>query len=233
MNDTNDTTRIIPAEQVQGCEAWQMPVLEGVEQPVSVVGRQKRRPARPQDPFAGPMTASKAQAIQEQAHQEGVDKGYQAGLQQAETEINQLKAQLNHLMGQLIQPLQEQQHELEQALVHLAGGMARALIKNLPHIDEQAMLSVARQALAELPEGSENIRLLVHPRDAELLTSVARQHNEDWQIISDPSLLSGGCIIKSKHSFVDFTLEARFQLLLDQMLEQQLGVDQDSAGEPG
>lgn len=225
MTDNAEQPPLIPAEQVQNCEAWQMPMLQAVGDPVSVQGRQKRRPARPDDPFSGPMTASKAQAIQEQAHQEGVEKGYQAGLQQAEAEVNQMKAQLNHLMGQLIHPLQEQQHELEQALVQLAGGMARALIKNLPQIDEQAMLNLARQALAELPEGSENIRILVHPNDAEMLKSAASQQHEDWQIIADPSLVSGGCVVKSQHSFVDFTLDTRFHLMLEEMLGQQLGTE--------
>jgi len=163
MTEHNEQPDLIPAEDVQNCEAWQMPVLEAVGEPVSVGGKQKRRTAQPEDPFAGPMTASKAQLIQDQAYQEGLELGRQAGLKQAETEINQTKAQLNHLMGQMIHPLQEQQHELEQALVHLASGMARAMIKNLPQIDEQVMLSVARQALAELPEGSENIRLWCIP----------------------------------------------------------------------
>ena len=180
----------------------------------------------------GPMTASKAQAIQDQAHQEGVEQGYQAGLQQAEAEINQMKAQLNHLMGQLIHPLQEQQHELEQALVQLAGGMAQALIKNLPQIDEQSMLNLARQALAELPEGSENIRILVHPNDVEMLKSAASQQHEEWQIIADPSLVSGGCIVKSQYSFVDFTLDTRFHLMLEDMLGQQFASKPPAPEEP-
>lgn len=223
MTENSEQPPLIPAEQVQNCEAWQMPVLEAAGDPVSVQGRQKRRPARPEDPFSGPMTASKAQAIQEQAYQEGVEKGYQAGLQQAQVEINQMKAQLNHLMGQLIHPLQEQQHELEQALVQLAGSMAKTLIRSLPVVDEQAMLDLARQALAELPEGSENIQILVHPNDAELLRSA--QQADDWQIVADPSLVSGGCLVKSKHSFVDFTLDTRFQLMLEKMFAQRLGTE--------
>jgi len=221
MTQNNEQPDLIPAEQVQNCEAWQMPVLEAVGEPVSTGAKQKRRTTRSDDPFAGPMTASKAQLIQEQAYQEGLELGRQAGLQQAEAEINQTKAQLNHLMGQMIHPLQEQQHELEQALVHLSSGMARALIKNLPQIDEQVMLSVARQALAELPEGSENIRLVVHPNDAEMLMDAARQQGESWQVIADASLVSGGCIVKSQHSFVDFTLDTRFQLMLEDMMGQQ------------
>ena len=125
------------------------------------------------------------------------------------------------------------QHELEQALVHLSSGMARALIKNLPQIDEQVMLAVARQALAELPDGSENIQLLVHPNDAEVLLDAARQQGESWQIVADASLVSGGCIVKSQHSFVDFTLDTRFQLMLEEMLGQQLsGGPAASADQP-
>lgn len=222
MIENKEQSDLIPAEQVQNYEAWQMPELEAVGEPISATGKQKRRLISADDPFAGPMTASKAQLIQDQAYQEGLELGRQTGLQQAQAEINQTKAQLNHLMGQMINPLQEQQHELEQALVHLASGMARALIKNLPQIDEQVMLTVARQALAELPEGSENIRLIVHPNDAQVLKNIASDEGENWQVIADASLVSGGCIVKTQHSFVDFTLDTRFQLLLERMMEQQL-----------
>lgn len=232
MKENSEHLALIPAEQAKNCEAWQMPVLEGIGDPVSVGGHQKRRSIRPEDPFSGPMTASKAQAIQEQAYQEGLEKGHQSGLQRAAAEMTQMKAQLNHLMGQLIHPLQEQQHELEQALVQLAGGMARALIKNLPQIDEQVMLDLARQALAELPQGSENISILVHPNDAEALISAAKLQNETWQIIADPSLVSGGCIVKSQYSFVDFTLDTRFHRLLEEMLAQQLPGQQATPGDP-
>ncbi|EGG98316.1 hypothetical protein imdm_175 [gamma proteobacterium IMCC2047] len=228
MSDESDIPAVMPAEQARQCEAWQMPELEPVGELVQLGGKPKRRSIpeshrKPVDPFAGPMTASKAQAIQEQAYQEGLELGRQAGMQQAEAEINQMKAQINHLMGQMIHPLQQQQQELELALVHLSAGMARALIKNLPQVDEQAMLGIARQALAELPEGSENIRIMVHPNDVDLLTSAAQAQGENWQIIADPSLVSGGCMIRSQHSFVDFTLDTRFQLMLEDMLGQKLG----------
>lgn len=226
MSENKDRPGVIPAEQAQHCEAWQMPELEVVGELLQLGGKPKRRTlnssAKPVNPFEGPMTASKAQAIQEQAYQEGLELGRQAGLQQAEAEVNQMKAQINHLMGQMIHPLQQQQQELELALVHLSAGMARALIKNLPQIDEQVMLNIARQALAELPEGSENIRIMVHPSDVEVLTDAARQQGESWQVLADPSLVSGGCIIRSQHSFVDFTLDTRFQLMLEKMLGQQL-----------
>jgi len=226
MKESNEQPSLIPAEEVRNCEAWQMPVLESVGDPVSAGGPQKRGKTRSEPPFSGPMTASKVQMIQEQAYQEGLElgreAGREAGLQQAQAEINQTKAQLNHLMGQMIHPLQQQQQELEQALVHLSAGMARALIKSLPKIDEQVMLNIARQALAELPEGSENIRIMVHPSDVSMLVDAARQQGEEWQVLADPSLASGGCIIRSQHSFVDFTLDTRFQLMLEEMLGQQL-----------
>jgi len=226
--EKNNSPGVMPTEEAQHCEAWQMPVLEAVGELLQLGGKAKRRTsnigssAKPADPFAGPMTASKAQAIQDQAYQEGLKLGRQAGLQQAEAEMNQMKTKINHLMGQMVHPLQQQQEELEQALVHLSAGMARALIKNLPQVDEQVMLNIARQALAELPEGSENIRIMVHPADVAILADAARQQGEEWQIQADPSLVSGGCIIRSQHSFVDFTLDTRFQLMLEKMLGQQL-----------
>ena len=36
MNENNKQPNLIPAEEVQNCEAWQMPVLEAVGEPVSV-----------------------------------------------------------------------------------------------------------------------------------------------------------------------------------------------------
>lgn len=234
MTENNEAPAVLSAEEAAACETWQMPQLEVVGELVQVAGKQKQkhREHRQSDPFAGPMTASKAQAIQEQAYQEGLELGRQAGLQQAEAEVNQLKAQMNHLMGQMVHPLQQQQAELEQALVHLSAGMAKALIKTLPQVDEQVMLGIARQALAELPDGHDNIRIMVHPSDADVLVDAARSQGESWQIVADPSMVSGGCVIRSEHSFVDFTLETRFQLMLEEMFRGQLGHSSGIAPEP-
>lgn len=237
-----DKVKPIAAEQLTECEPWQMPVLETTGNLVSATGKgrgrtnQSRGGALPVEP----LTASKIEALRQQAYQEGLEQGkqegYQAGMQQAEAEIKDTMGRLNRIMGQLIHPLAEQEAQLEQALVRLTQAVAQSVVKHQIEVDVERILKVINQALSQLPDASQHIRIIVHPNDAELIAGASPSQAQDWQIVADASLVSGGCIVKTEHSYVDFTLEQQFQLTVDQMVRQQFQVaasTTDLTGNPG
>lgn len=219
--EANEKTGFIPAEQAQHCESWQMPSLESSGRVVSVasrgnaVGRQAS--TRPE-----PLTASKLDAIRKAAYEEGLEMGKRDGLRLAQTEVNEKIAQLNRMMGQLMHPLAEQEAELEQALVQLAGRIAEAVVQSSYTPDEQHLSAIVKQALEQLPEGSERIRVLLHPRDAELLKKACADQSDGWKILADASLVSGGCIVKTDYSYVDYSLQKQFALTLAETVRQTL-----------
>ncbi len=173
----------------------------------------------------GPLTASKIERIRAQAQAEGFaqgrNEGYEQGMQEARAEVEETTGQLNQVMGHLMQPIAQQDHELEQALVILAARVANAVVKRTVEFDQELVTEVIRQAVARLPEASQHIKVLLHPRDAELVGRAILRQADDWQVIPNGEIESGGCVIKSEHSYIDYTLDTQFQLTLDKLLTER------------
>ena len=81
-----------------------------------------------------------------------------------------------------------------------------------------------------LPSTSENVRIHVHPEDAEWVRDIAARFEAESSVVEDDAILPGGCKLQTRHSLVDFTVEKRFQKAVQSMLDQQLG-QQDAADE--
>ena len=47
----------------------------------------------------------------------------------------------------------------------------------------------------------------IPPQDAELIKKPRRHESDEWRIIADASLVSGGLYCETDYSYVDFTLE--------------------------
>ncbi len=227
MAEPKDFPQRIPADEAGRCEAWAMPALGDGAKVVSAFTKGRSNSEARKDQTSSkvePLTASKIENLRELAYQEGLDlgkrEGYQAGMQQAKAEVDATLMQLNRMLGQLMHPLADQQKEIEEALVHLATAIARSVVQSSIEIDQDRLMSVINQVLAQLPDASEHIRVIVHPNDAELLKAMPEQVTE-WKIIADASLVSGGCIVKTDHSYVDFTLDKQFQLTVEKMVKER------------
>lgn len=226
MSISIDTVKPIPAEQVGDCEAWDIPVLNSTNGIIITSEKRKGRKKQIKEKTLDNLTTSGLDELRNKAHDEGFNKGqkegYQAGMQKAQVEMNETMAHLNRIISQLMHPLAEQREELEQALVHLTSGIAKSIVKMEIDFDTESLLNMVGQAVNCLPEGSENIQILVHPRDAELMRKANYEKMLDWKIIADSSLVSGGCIVKTDFSYIDYTLDTQFQLTVDKMINERL-----------
>ncbi len=226
MSVSIDTVKPIPAEQVGPYEAWDIPVLNSANGIIITSEKRKGRKKQIKENQLSNLTTSGLEKLRNAAHDEGFNKGqkegYQAGMQKAQVEINETMAHLNRIISQLMHPLTEQREELEQALVYLTSGIAKSIVKMEVDFDAESLLDMVGQAVNCLPEGSENIRILVHPRDAELMRKANQEQIIDWKVIADSSLVSGGCIVKTDFSYIDYTLDTQFKLTVDKIVNERL-----------
>jgi len=220
MSESIETADLIPAEQLQHFESWQLPSWEGSGPVVGASAKRARRVVA--EPVPEPMTAAAIEEIRQQAYQEGLALGKQEGVRQGQAEINKKVAQLERVMEQLMQPIAAQQEALEHALINLTRVLAEAVVQQVVTFDADSLLQVVRQAIAQLPDGAQHIQLILHPQDAELIGRCGEVQAQDWKIIPDASLVSGGCIVKTDFSYVDFTLQQQFQLTVAEMVKRQL-----------
>jgi len=249
MRDSDQNRKIRPKEEMTAWERWELPLLDEK-------GNEVEQEAEVKPMTAGEMEEIR-EAAHEDGLKEGRDEGYKSGLEQGRAdghkegfatgqeegraqgrseaieatrqEVAARMDRLEHLMGELVLPIQRHEEELETVLVNLTTALARAVVYRELSVDSSQIRQVVRQALSALPSTAENLRIYVHPDDLEPVQEVAEKLEAAPRIIEDDTLLPGGCKIESRHSLVDYTVEKRFQRTVQSMLEEQLGDAVDPA----
>lgn len=242
MKDSDQDTKRIPKEQLTAWERWELPLLD--ERGNQVVHEQEVKPLT-----AGDLEAIR-QAAREDGFQEGRQAGHQEGFENGRAEgheagysvgeaegreqgdqraaeetrkaVESRADRLEHLLGELLLPIQRHEEELETVLVNLTTVLARAVVFRELSMDSSQIRQVVRKALAALPSTADNLRIHIHPDDLEPVREVAERLEVRPSIIEDDTVLPGGCRVESRHSLVDYTVEKRFQRAVQGMLEEQL-----------
>lgn len=223
---------VIRARDVGGFDRWSLPSFDPVvERPEPEPEPEPEIPAVEEVPVeeVKPLTLEELEAIRQDAYNEGFTTGEKDGFhagqlkarQEAEAILQERLKGLETLMGQLFEPIADQDQLIEQALVGLVGQLARQVIQRELSTDSSQIRQVLREALKLLPMGAENIRIHVNPQDFELVKALRDRHEESWRILEDEELLPGGCRIETEHSRIDASIETRLAQVTKQLFEQQ------------
>lgn len=176
-----------------------------------------------------PLTLEELEAIRQEAYNEGFATGEKDGFhsgqlkarQEADAALAPRLAALEKLMGQLLEPIAEQDRNLEHAMLTLLTHLAREVIRRDLCMDSSQITQVLREALKLLPMGATNIRIHVNPQDFEQIKALRERHEESWRILEDEGLLPGGCRIETETSRIDASIETRLAQAIAQLFEQQ------------
>jgi flagellar assembly protein FliH len=108
------------------------------------------------------------------------------------------------------------QHVAEQVLgvaLEVAAQVLRGAINTRPEL----LLPVIREALGALPLHHAHVVLRLNPGDATLIREQIGEQlaQTGAQIIDDPEISSGGCMIVAGASEVDATIETRWKRVLE------------------
>jgi flagellar assembly protein FliH len=187
-------------------------------------------------PPSAPPTAEELEAIQRQAYEEGFDKGKQEGfeyghkegLNQAQQELKHYTAQFDRLLESFEHPLRNLDNQVERELLSLVIAIVKQLVRREVKSDPNLIVGVVREALSVLPVSSRNVRLLLHPEDAELIREVYSLGGAEvgWQLIEDPVINRGGCRVVTDTSQVDASLESRLASLIAPLLAGARAIDE-------
>lgn len=224
----------IPADASQQFANWKLPDV-GTENSV----RAGRDPG--DEIVARHLTARDLEAITQHAHeegfehgrQEGRDAGYAAGLAEgrlaARAELKEQVEKLQALMADLLEPIADQAAEIEQAMSQLVVEVAQAVLGREPVLPVAQILPVVRAAVRELPVGSRNITVVLHPDQLALLRDCA-EWPAAWALRADAAVEAGGCRVVCEHSVVDYTVGLRFRQVAQKLLAEHNGVEQPEPG---
>lgn len=225
---------VIRAKDVDAFDRWSLPSFDP-EEPDA-----EPEPEPAQEPEEGhsedvppeevkPLTLEELEAIRQDAYNEGFrigeKDGFHAGQlkarQEADAALAERLARLERLMGHFLEPIAEQDRNLEHALVSLVSLLGREVIQRELLIDSSQLRGVLREALKLLPMGAGNVHIHVNPQDFELIKALRERHEESWRILEDSDLLPGGCRIETEHSRIDASIETRLAQAIKLLFEQQ------------
>ncbi len=211
------SSKVIPAAGLHKVETWQPPEM----------AQTRRRGGDAQAPGTL-LTAAQLEQIQKQAYEEGFEQGKKDGfayghkeaLEQGRNKLRESVQRLEDLLVALNTPFKELDDQVEEELVTLAIAIVRQLVRREVKTDPAQIVGVVRDALSILPVASRNIRVVLHPDDAELLRQIynVSQSELGWKIVEDPVLARGGCKVLTDTSQVDATLESRLAALIAPLL---------------
>lgn len=229
MSTKEHPSDLIRARDLEGVDVWALPSFDPEpefepEPEPEVVEEVEEVPLEE----VQPLTLEELEAIRQEAYNEGFATGEREGFhstqlkvrQEAEEALTAKLAGLEQLMANLLEPIAEQDTQIEKSLVHLVVHVARQVIGRELRSDSGQITHVLREALKLLPMGADNIRIHLNPQDFELAKALRERHEESWKLLEDESLLPGGCRIETAHSRIDATMETRMEKAVAQLFEQ-------------
>lgn len=200
----------------QGCEAWQAPHFSQGE-----AGHLEYNGEPPL------LTREQQQAIQKQAYDKAFAKGYQDGMAQAKDEIMLCVNQLDIMMEAMHSPLEELDTCVVDELVTLCMAVVRQMVRRELKISPGEVIAVVRESLHLLPVASGDVKLELHPEDAQLVRDALVKTGTEpgWQIIEDPVISRGGCRVLTQTSRIDATVENRLNAAIAAVMGGERNVD--------
>ena len=243
MTDINKQTNRIPAESLRDQDtvsSWNLPSISKDGKIVySAEAEKRKRQAEKIEDIPKPqkskiLTADELEQISKDAYQEGFQEGKRDGMVQGQEEgkqkayvehkrlIDEEKNKLQAIANALFAPLQDQQQQLENAIIDIAVQLAKHILQQEISSDPSVLFAVVDKALAALPAGSKNIKLFMNPNNAEMFKEAAGDIRDNWTIVGDPHMAPGGCRVETYESVADFSFETRVR---DYIAEVQQGGD--------
>jgi len=189
---------------------------------------------------------AEAADIRARAQAEGSEQGYSQGLAKAREEVRAELMPVLEKFAREVQALLSQRAEIlrsaEREIFELALLMGKKILHSELHLRPDAVASVVRHAL-ERAVGWGRVKVQVNPEDCALLEEVRGSLDEAAEgvslaeIVPNPAISRGGCILESNFGEVDARLEmqvAEVDQALRAALEERLErMTAPSRGEEG
>ncbi|MBA1187845.1 flagellar assembly protein FliH [Pseudomonas entomophila] len=230
MSSNDPSSDLIRARDLRGVDVWALPSFDPPPEPAPEPEPQAVEDEVEEVPLEDvqPLTLEELESIRQEAWNEGFATGEREGFHSTQLKVRQeaevaLAARLDSLervMQQLLEPIAEQDAQIERGLVHVVSHVTRQVIGRELRLDSAQITQVLREALKLLPMGAENIRIHLNPQDFDAAKALRERHEETWRLLEDDTLLPGGCRIETAHSRIDASMETRIEQAVGQLFVQ-------------
>lgn len=178
-------------------------------------------------------TAEELETIRKAAYEEGFASGkeqgqligFKHGVKEGQKEIDATLARMKQIMQVLFEPIHQQDEALESVLIDSVISICHLILKRELKIDSSQVLIILKEALSTLKAGYKNMKIHLHPRDAELIKeklSELPDYNDQWRIVEHTTLSPGGCIVETDSSLLNASLDQRVKQVVQQIYDQEV-----------
>jgi flagellar assembly protein FliH len=155
------------------------------------------------------------------AREEGFQQGFDQGLAQGKVAVEVQQKQWGELINALDHPLKMLHNTIADTVFNLSITIAQQLVKKTLQVDSDEVISVVTDCLEILAKDSKKLKISLNPIDAALVRDYLNNHNSsnNYEVVEDTAITQGGCIVQSKVSTLDATLEKRFATQFEYLME--------------
>ena len=158
-----------------------------------------------------------ADSIREAARNEG----YQAGLEQAQAEIQQVKESFEMFMG-APQAVYEQ---IAPDILQISVDIAQKIIKKETEEDPQVLINTIIDVLKGLSKEENKISLRVNPVQVDVIKQQIPEIlniaglDAKVSVLADEEVTEGGCLVTTANGIVDATIETQLSVIYEALKE--------------
>ncbi len=207
-------SRFIPREEIDAVAAWSFSSMDAGQTAPAPLAEPEPEPQPPID------LELMLQEARQQAYAEGFQHGHDAGSQETrdalEAVIRRSAEETAVRMGQLLHSMGDQliaaeQHVARQIL-ELSCDLARQVVRQELKVNTRHLRAVIGEALEQMVEDGLPATVRMNPEDLALMKGALLETlgENAPELVADPDISPGGCLIQSPSSVVDATIEKRW-----------------------
>lgn len=173
-----------------------------------------------------------AELARSEGHAEGYAEGFTKGQQEAKREGTEQVEQLSALWESMAQPLANADAQVSEQLLSLVLAVVKSILRREIATETALIKETLKSSLRLLAETKAPIEIRLNPQDKQLIEEYLSEKRLDaYEIITDDSVMRGGCIVTRDHALVDASIERRCKLLIDELVSKDaasLDTDQEN-----
>jgi len=175
-----------------------------------------------------PTSRKSLEEVAESARQEGYQAGFAKGEEDAKREGSQKAEQLAALWSSMEKPMADHDAEVSEHLLALVLAMVKSVLRRELITDASLIKDTLDRALELLAESRAPIEIRLNPADKSVVEAHLDEKRLTAELISDNTVLRGGCSLSRGQALVDASIEQQLSTLIEKLVTDDL-----SAGDEG
>ena len=166
-----------------------------------------------------PTSYKSLEEVAEAARKKGYAEGLAQGQAEARKQGEETAAELLALWQSMSKPIASQDVEVSEHLLALIVSLTHAVLEKELSTDSELIKVTLDEALLCLAESEAPLMVTLNPADKALVESLLEEKRLPADLLTDSTMLRGGCRLDRGHALVDATIESRIRSLIEKMVD--------------